>query len=210
MSDLPFQLTCIETPRLHLRPLAATDAAAITALANNWKVVRNLGRLPFPYEEHHADAFLARMTPQTVKTTFALCLKADALPLAGVMGFHAPDAGVADHFGYWLGEPHWGRGLASEAAAAAIVYARQILSAREVRADCRPCNPASRRVLEKCGFVECGKGTMTSLPLGREVPVDRLVLDEAGWRARPGPAPQVTIHMDGGCASCRSGERVRP
>ena len=48
--------------------------------------------------------------------------------------------------------PFWGQGYATEAARAVIDYAFEEFGSTELRAGARVVNPASRRVLEKCGF----------------------------------------------------------
>ncbi len=54
--------------------------------------------------------------------------------------------------GYWLGKEFWGQGIASRALAEFV----QIERTRPLYAHVAPHNIASRRVLEKCGFVEAG------------------------------------------------------
>ena len=54
--------------------------------------------------------------------------------------------------GYALAREAWGRGLATEAARAALGYAFGPLHARLVTVYHFPFNHASRRVIEKCGF----------------------------------------------------------
>ena len=51
-----------------------------------------------------------------------------------------------------IGVPYWGNGYATEAARAVIDHAFGELDFEELRAGARVTNPASRRVLEKCGF----------------------------------------------------------
>lgn len=54
--------------------------------------------------------------------------------------------------GYWLGREHWGRGVATRALALFLA----LVPERPLRAHVTPRNAASRRVLEKCGFVLVG------------------------------------------------------
>lgn len=51
--------------------------------------------------------------------------------------------------GYWLGRELWGRGIASQA----LELFLEELAERPLHATVEPHNLASRRVLEKCGFV---------------------------------------------------------
>jgi RimJ/RimL family protein N-acetyltransferase len=59
-------------------------------------------------------------------------------------------------FGYWLGEPYWQRGITTAAvrATAEFIFANSEIVRLE--APVFEWNPASMRVLEKCGFArEC-------------------------------------------------------
>jgi RimJ/RimL family protein N-acetyltransferase len=55
--------------------------------------------------------------------------------------------------GYWLGKQYWGRGVATAALAAFLKH----VQARPLFAHVAKHNLASRRVLEKCGFLCCGE-----------------------------------------------------
>jgi RimJ/RimL family protein N-acetyltransferase len=59
--------------------------------------------------------------------------------------------------GYWIGRPHWGQGYATEALRLVILRARA-LGAQGLLAETFPENPASARVLAKCGFRDRGMG----------------------------------------------------
>ncbi len=51
--------------------------------------------------------------------------------------------------GYWLGKEYWGKGIASQALAAFLTE----IKTRPLYAHVAKHNIASRRVLEKCGFI---------------------------------------------------------
>ncbi len=79
----------------------------------------------------------------------------------------APDGAVAGHvlswqqegarfIGYWLGREHWGKGIAT---AALRVFLRLDVH-RPLFAHVALHNPASRRVLEKCGLRRIGGPTL--------------------------------------------------
>jgi ribosomal-protein-alanine N-acetyltransferase len=66
--------------------------------------------------------------------------------------------GVAETgtLGYWIGQPHAGRGVGTAAARAMLDHAFGALNLHRVEAACLPTNHASRRVLEKAGFRQEG------------------------------------------------------
>lgn len=60
------------------------------------------------------------------------------------------------HFGYWLGEAYWGRGIMTAAVRATAEHALTRLGLVRLEAPVFAWNPASMRVPEKCGFVREG------------------------------------------------------
>lgn len=188
----------LETDRLRMRPPHEADADAIATLANNWNVVQHLGVLPYPYARQDAVEFIARCADQRDRHAFAIVLNESEPRLIGVMGLNPAATDGTMVLGYWLGEPYWGHGYATEAAKATVSHAFERLSASTLDAACRPENPASRHVLEKCGFTPTGKGTMNSRPLGREVEIDRFILTRERWQT-------LTMAAHGGCTRDQSG-----
>ena len=167
----------LETERLVLRRPALADVKAIARLANDRRVAQNTSRLPYPYQVSDAERFVQFVEQQPRNTNFAITCGSDLLGIIGV------DLGKSDvpEIGYWLGVPYWGQGYATEAARAVIDYAFEEFGSAELRAGARVVNPASRRVLEKCGFQWTGVELRRVLSLGSSVPVDRFRLDRGVW-----------------------------
>lgn len=157
----------IENSRITLRPLQASDRKAFALLANNkkiWDNVRN--RMPHPYSEEDADEFILMAQTPGGPTIRAITLDG---ALAGVVGLHpAQDVyeGTAE-LGYWIGEPYWGRGLASAAVKEMIQIGFQELKLRRIFASVYEYNPASMRVLEKNGFEKEGVAKAAVLKNGK-------------------------------------------
>ncbi len=63
----------------------------------------------------------------------------------------------AASLGYWIGLPHVGRGLMTDAVRAVVRFAFGPLGLNRLEAACLPNNVASARVLEKTGFVREGR-----------------------------------------------------
>lgn len=140
----------IDTTRLVLRPPRISDLDDLVAEANNWKVLEPTASLPFPYEQAHARAF-AEKTERANHHPYVI---ADHTTdrLIGVIGLYFSDDRPVE-LGYWLGEKHWGQGLAPEAIAGLLEAARSIGLA-PVRARVLAHNAGSIRVLEKSGFIK--------------------------------------------------------
>ena len=88
---------------------------------------------------------------------------------------------------------YWGKGYATEAVRALIDHAFTDLEHTALQSSVRVTNPASRRVLEKCGFQWTGVGLCRIRALGSSVPVDRFRLERGIWTALKswGPVKRV-------------------
>ena len=101
--------------------------------------------------------------------------------LIGACGLELRD-GQTPSIGYWLGQPHWHKGYATEAARALIDHASfGDLEHETLHASARVTNPASRHVLEKCGFQWTGVGLCRIRAIHSSAPVDRFRLDRRVW-----------------------------
>lgn len=148
----------LETRRLWLRWPTARDEAAIERLASDADVAEMTSRIPHPYPTGSAGSFIyeARVgNAQGVHLIFALAPLARPAEAIGAISLRQED-GVAT-LGYWLGKPFWGRGLMSEAVEAITAAAFHLAAIDAVAAHARADNAASRRVLEKGGFLATGE-----------------------------------------------------
>ncbi len=144
----------LQTARLNLRKPARTDAERLASLANNAAVARMSARIPHPYGLADATGFLDHVEVGEEKV-FAIEHRDDGL--VGMIGLH-DTGGLGPEIGYWLGEPYWGRGLATEAAQAVLGWAAGA-GRRCVVSSHFADNPASGAVLIKAGFLYTGEVT---------------------------------------------------
>ena len=166
------------TERLVLRPPHKDDIPELAELADNRKLAEMLGRMPHPYGEREARAFVESTRERArAGCTYAVSL-ADNGAFVGCAGLHPRPRGL--ELGYWIGEPYWGRGYATEAAHVLVDLAFRATAIDRLHASCRVINAASRRVIHKCGFQYAGQGMLESLAAGR-VPVERYALDRRTW-----------------------------
>jgi RimJ/RimL family protein N-acetyltransferase len=129
------------------------DLASLVRHANNRRIWLNLrDRFPHPYTRQDGIAFLTHARAAVPQTFFAI--EVDGAAAGGIGFVLQPDVErVSAEIGYWLGEPFWGRGIASEALAAVTAYAIAAHGLTRVFALPFASNAVSARVLEKCGYV---------------------------------------------------------
>jgi RimJ/RimL family protein N-acetyltransferase len=167
----------LETERLVLRAPRLEDAKAVVTLASDRRVAENTARIPHPYRQADADEWITGVAAGAFKETFLITL--DGAPI-GACGLDMRDAPTPE-LGYWLGAQYWGHGFATEAARAVIDHAFEQLEHDALQAGARVSNPASRRVLEKCGFQWTGVGLYRIRAMNSSVPCDRFRLDRGIW-----------------------------
>jgi RimJ/RimL family protein N-acetyltransferase len=168
----------LATARLRLRAPLREEALLIAALANDRRIAENTARIPHPYTLDNAEGFLRYLEESENETAFAITRTDDVL--IGICGLIMKPH-KAPEIGYWLGVPYWGHGYATEAARAVIDHAFEDLGLERLEAGARVSNPASRRVLEKCGFQWSGVTLLRIHAIASSAPVDRFRLDRGLW-----------------------------
>lgn len=173
----------IATPRLVLRAPTMNDVTAMVSLANNVRIAENTASLPHPYGEEDAENWITRNLSRTNKSGhgFLVCLKDDPAPVIGCAGWGKVPGLELPQVGYWIGEPYWGNGYATEAAQAMIDHAFTIGGLDVVGCGCRVTNAASRRVIDKCGFQYEGLGMIRFRYHGGSLPILKYRMDRAAW-----------------------------
>jgi RimJ/RimL family protein N-acetyltransferase len=180
-----FRESCIpvlETKRLALRAPQLEDAKAVAMLANDRRIAENTARIPHPYREADATSFIAGANKPSGDALFLITLRDGTI--VGSCGLMLQDE--TPELGYWLGVPYWGKGYATEALHALIDYAFTDLAHAALQAGARVTNPASRRVLEKCGFQWTGVGLYRIRAINSSAPIDRFRLERRVWSALKG------------------------
>jgi RimJ/RimL family protein N-acetyltransferase len=170
------RLPVLKTERLVLRGPARGDLANIVALAGDRRVAQNTARIPHPYSVADAEGFIASANQKRGEAVFTIELDG---ALIGICGVDLRQDGA--ELGYWLGVPFWGHGYATEAARAVIDYAFAELGHDALQSGARVSNPASRRVLEKCGFQWTGVQLCRIRAINSAAPIDRFRLDRGLW-----------------------------
>jgi RimJ/RimL family protein N-acetyltransferase len=164
--------TKIDTSRLTLRAPIRGDAPALAQLADNKNIAEKLSRLPSPYSQRDAIAFIEIFAQRADERPYAIISHAGVF--LGIVGFTFA-IGQHPELGYWLGEPHWGKGYMSEAVKGLIEAAHATHLFPVIRARALTSNAGSLNVLEKVGFKNVGETTdVVGTNLGKPVFVFRL------------------------------------
>jgi ribosomal-protein-alanine N-acetyltransferase len=143
---------------LILRRWHTADLEPLVRYANNRQVWLNLkDRFPHPYTEADARAWFAHCDARTGEpTSFAIDWHGEAIGGAGLEPL-ADVYRLTATVGYWLGEPFWGRGFATQAVRALTAYAFSTFDLHRLEATVFDWNQASARVLEKAGYALEGR-----------------------------------------------------
>ncbi len=138
---------------ISLRPWSSQDLPELVRLANNVAVARFMAdTFPHPYTEENGKAFIAFANAKNPASVFAIIV--DEQPV-GSIGLHMQADILRKNYeiGYWLGEEHWGKGIAVEAVRQICEYGFASLDCMRIFARIFGNNTASQKVVQKAGFV---------------------------------------------------------
>jgi ribosomal-protein-alanine N-acetyltransferase len=148
----------LRTQRLVLRAFTSEDVQRVFDIQSDFEVTRMLAIPAYPPALDDIAAWLRDHAVEwQAGTAYRFAVVADGR----VIGCADVDeiADGAGELGYWLDRAYWGRGLASEAAAAVHGFATDILGLRRLEAGHAADNPASGRILMRLGFRWVGDRT---------------------------------------------------
>ena len=174
----------LDLERCAVRSFRDTDAEELARHANSRQVWLQLrDRFPHPYSVEDAHEFIACVRSTTPQTAFAVTVEDATVGAIGVMLRDDVERCSAE-VGYWLGEPHWGRGIASCALVGFTRFAFVAYAVERLYGVPFASNVASCRVLEKAGYVLEGRMRRSAIKDG--VVQDQLLY--AALRGEEGPS----------------------
>jgi ribosomal-protein-alanine N-acetyltransferase len=146
----------LECRQCVVRDWSPADREALVRAADNRAIWRNLTHMfAHPYTPADADAWFAYLADMPEPTHWAIEVDGAAVGGIGVEPGEGVFARAAD-FGYWLAQPYLGRGIMTEAVRAVAPVAMSSFGLCRLESAVFAWNPASMRVLEKCGFTREG------------------------------------------------------
>ena len=149
----PYLLPSLQTARLLLRPFATADVAALHAIMNEPGMMRYFPTTTAP-DLARVERTVVRQIEvgeQYGRAFWALEWPADG-SLLGLCGLQYLPETEETEVGYLLTRSYWGKGLATEAARAAVAYGFATFQLPEIIGITHPENRRSQHVLEKCGL----------------------------------------------------------
>jgi RimJ/RimL family protein N-acetyltransferase len=141
-------MTTLHTERLTLRAFREADLDAYARLCADPEVVRFVGA---PFARAEAWLHIAMMLGHWQLRGYGMWAveERSSGTMVGRIGFYEPEGWPGMELGWMLARSHWGRGLATEGARAALAFAFAVLRKPHVISLIRPENVASVRVAEK-------------------------------------------------------------
>ena len=184
-------MTLLETPRLRLRPWRDTDYAPFAALNADPEIMHYF---PTPLSQCESDALAERLRAELDRRGWGFWALEDRATAAfiGFTGLQpVQDMPFPDgvEIGWRLARPCWGRGLAYEAATAALAFAFESLALKRVISFTAKDNWRSRRLMARLGLTDTGH-TFAHPRLPATSPLSEHVLYAlagADWRAGSRP-----------------------
>ena len=147
----------LETDRLVLTTWKTSDWAALRPIATDVEVMRYITG-GVPWTDDRIQSFVNRQVELFSERGFCrwkLLLK-PAQEMIGFCGVVFWRDALDPEIGWWLARQYWGRGLATEAARAALRDAFERAGLDRIISIARPANTASTRIMEKIGLqLEC-------------------------------------------------------
>ena len=150
----------METNRIILRPWRDSDAETLFKWASDPDVGPRAGWAPHQSVEESLE--IIRTVFNDALHTWAIVLK-ESDEAIGAMGYgpscecDLPAREDEPLIGYWVAKPYWNQGICTEALRLMLDHIRQTTDIKSLISGHFVDNPASGRVMEKCGFVPTGE-----------------------------------------------------
>lgn len=148
----------METERILLRHWQETDAATLFKYASDPDVGPCAG---WPAHKSVHESLEVIRTFFNNDSTWAIVLKETNEPIGCICYYTHETSNIKIgrndcEVGYWVGKPFWNRGICTESLRLILDYCINVKHFENIWADCFTGNPASGRVMEKCGFTDTG------------------------------------------------------
>ena len=146
----------VVTNRLVLNQFIEKDISFLVKYGDNINVARNTLNIPNPYTVKDAEDWIKMCKEDFLNKTrysFAIRRKEDMHFIGGI-GLTINKRFNHAELGYWIGEPFWNSGYATEAAGSVIAFGFETLGLHKIYATHILENPASGKVMQHIGMIK--------------------------------------------------------
>jgi [ribosomal protein S5]-alanine N-acetyltransferase len=139
----------------NIRAWRMSDAADLAAALNNPNIQNNLrDGLPYPYTEKDAGDYIDAMLHADKNAIFAFAITVDDKAIGSIGVFRKDNIhSRTAEMGYYISEQFWGQGLGTSTVKQTCKYIFENTDILRIFAEPFSYNTASRRILEKSGFL---------------------------------------------------------
>jgi ribosomal-protein-alanine N-acetyltransferase len=143
----------LESNRLKLRPFVLSDSKKVQELAGDIEIARTTLHIPYPYPDGGAEEWISTHKDgfERGSYTFAIESKEDEC-LIGCIAIGVTKQHNRAELAYWIGQPYWGKGYATEASSRIVQFGFDELGLNKIWAAAFTRNPASSGVMKKLGM----------------------------------------------------------
>lgn len=164
----------METERISLRPWLESDAEALYKYASDPEVGPRAGWPPHKNVEESLDV-IRKFFMNDYTWAVVLNETDEVIGCVGYLPSSSSNLPIGEdqcEVGYWIARPYWDRGICTEALRLVIGHCFNDKGFTTLWGTYFTSNPASGRVMEKCGFAETGEETRCpNLEVGSDQPV---------------------------------------
>lgn len=158
LTDVFDTFPVLETERCTLRAVTHDDAPDIFHIMSDARVTRYIGQQPMDSPEKAVERvrMFQKLFDEQTAIPWAVASREHGQLIGTCVFWNIDRPNFRAEIGYILSPQWWGKGLMAEAVTAALIFGFTTMGLHSVEAQMDPENAASRRLLEKLGFVQEG------------------------------------------------------
>ena len=164
----------MQSQRLVLRPWLECDAETLYKYASDPELGPRAGWPPHQSVEESREV-ISRFFMNDNTWAIELKTTGEVIGCVGYLPSSSSNLQIGEdqcEVGYWVARPYWNEGICTEALQMVVDYCVREKGFSVLWGGCFPENPASGRVMEKCGFADTGQKTCCpKLEVGSDRPV---------------------------------------
>lgn len=148
----------IKTDRLTLTEITTNDIPEIVEFAGNINITKNTLNIPHPYTKDDAIFWINKIKETFEnKTSYTFGIRLNSTDnFIGAISLGVNSKHDRGELGYWIAEPYWNNGYATEAVAAIMDFGFNKINLHKIYAQHLIENPASGVVMKKNGMIKEG------------------------------------------------------